>query len=349
MMRTSNEKAQKLGGKAMKESYDVVIIGGAVIGSSVAFFLTANPDFDGSVLILERDPTFAQASTSLSSSAIRNQFSNPINVQIGQFGTKFIRDFAETMDVDGDKPDLGFQEGGYLFLASTDEQTQTLRDNHDVQKALGADVVLWSPDGLKAAFPHLKVDDLQLASYGQSGEGWFSNTGMMNGFRKKARAQGADYVVDEVVDVIRDGDKITDIVLKSGKTVACGTLVNASGPRAAQTAAMAGLTVPVEPRKRSLFVFDCATSPEGTATVNNGRLPLMIDTSGTFCRPEGSFSLPAPCPLKTQRLIGMILNRAMKSSSVCGWIWRSALKLSKPSSSRISGPVIMRSTRSITM
>ena len=280
----------------MRDSYDVVIVGGAVIGSAVAYFLTANPDFDGSVLIIERDPTFAQASTSLSSSSIRNQFSNPVNVKIGQFGTEFIRNFAETMEVEGDKPDLGFHEGGYLFLASTNEQVQILRENHEVQKLLGADVVLWEPAQIKQAFPHLRVDDLQLASYGQSGEGWFSNTGLMNGFRKKARVQGADYLIDEVVDISREGDRVTGVTLKSDHTIACGTLVNASGPRAAQTAAMAGLTIPVEPRKRSLFVFDCAKTPEGSATVNNGRLPLMIDPSGSFCRPEGKYFLSGTVP-----------------------------------------------------
>ncbi|SLN42934.1 4-methylaminobutanoate oxidase (formaldehyde-forming) [Roseovarius albus] len=280
----------------MRDGYDVVIIGGAVIGSSVAYFLTANPDFDGSVLIIERDSSFAQASTSLSSSSIRNQFSNPINVQISQFGTQFIRDFAEVMEVDGDKPDLGFHEGGYLFLAQTDTQVQILRENHAVQKSLGADVVLWDPGQIKTAFPHLRVDDLQLTSYGQSGEGWFSNTGLMNGFRNKARAQGADYLIDEVVDILRSKDQITGVALKSGRSIACGTLVNASGPRAAQTAAMAGLTIPVEPRKRSIFVFDCATTPEGSATVNRGRLPLMIDPSGTFCRPEGQYFLAGTVP-----------------------------------------------------
>lgn len=280
----------------MRDTYDVVIIGGAVIGSAVAYFLTENPGFEGSVLIIERDPTFAQASTSLSSSSIRNQFSNPINVQIGQFGTRFIREFASVMAVDGEEPDLNFHEGGYLFLASTPDQAQILRENHDVQISLGADVVLWDPAQIKAAFPHLRVDDLQLASYGRSGEGWFSNTGLMNGFRRKARAQGADYLIDEVTEIHRTGDRVTGVTLKSGQMISCGTIVNASGPRAAQTAAMAGLEIPVEPRKRSLFVFDCAHSPEGNASVNGGRLPLMIDPSGSFCRPEGKYFLAGTVP-----------------------------------------------------
>lgn len=281
----------------MPDTYDVVIVGGAVIGSAVAYFLTANPDFDGSVLIIERDPSFAKASTSLSSSSIRNQFSNPVNVRIGQFGTGFIRDFAGIMEDDGDRPDLDFHEGGYLFLAATEEQARILRKNNEVQKSLGVDVVLWEPDQVRDAFPHLNVDDLKLASYGRSGEGWFSNTGLMNGFRKKARRQGADYLIDEVVDMVRDGSRINGVRLKSGRTIACGTLVNASGPRAAQTAAMAGLDIPVEPRKRTIFVFDCAATPEGTATVNDGQLPLMIDPTGTFCRPEGRYFLSGTTPL----------------------------------------------------
>lgn len=282
----------------MKDNYDVVIVGGAVIGSAVAYFLTANADFTGSVLIVERDPSFAKAATSLSSSSIRNQFSNPINVRIGQFGTQFIRDFGETMQVDGDKPDLGFHEGGYLFLANTDEQAATLKENHETQIACGADVVLWNRDELKDAFPHLVTDDILLASYGRSGEGWFNNTGLMNGFRAKARSLGADYLVDEVVGIERAGDKVTGVTLKSGRRIGAGTIVNASGPHAALTARMAGLDIPVEPRKRTLFVFDCARSPEGSARVNRGHLPLMIDPTGVFCRPEGRFFLSGAAPVE---------------------------------------------------
>ncbi|WOC14660.1 NAD(P)/FAD-dependent oxidoreductase [Pseudochrobactrum sp. MP213Fo] len=279
----------------MKQHYDVIIVGGAVIGSSVAYFLAENPDFNGSILVVERDPTYVRAATSLSSSSIRNQFSNPINVQISRFGTEFIRNFAEVMQVVGDKPDLQFHEGGYLFLANTAEQTQTLRENHEVQVACGADVVLWDKDELGKAFPHLNTDDILLASYGRSGEGWFNNTGLMYGFKNKARELGADYITDEVVAINRDNNRVTGIVLKSGATITCGTIVNASGVSAALTARMAGLDVPIEPRKRTLFVYDCAQTPEGTATVNGGRLPLMIDPSGVFCRPEGRFFLTG-CP-----------------------------------------------------
>lgn len=283
----------------MKDRYDVVIVGGAVIGSAVAYFLTANPDFNGSVLVVERDPTYRFASTSLSSSSIRVQFSNPVNVKISQFGSRFIRDFAQAMQVTGEAaPDLHFREGGYLFLAATADQVRTLRENHAVQRACGADVVLWEPDELARAFPHLRVDDIVLASYGRSGEGWFSNTGLMNGFKAKARELGADYVTDEVVVIGRDGARVTSVMLKSGAMIEAGTIVNASGPRAALTARMAGLDVPVEPRKRTLFVFDCADTPEGRATVNQGRLPLMIDPSGVFCRPEGRFFLSGAPPLQ---------------------------------------------------
>jgi len=280
----------------MNDRYDVVIVGGAVIGSAIAYFLAANPDFDGKVLVVERDPTYLKAATSLSSSSIRTQFSNPINVRISQFGSEFIRTFADRMQVAGEaKPDLGFHPGGYLFLAGSPEQQTVLRENHAVQKACGADVVLWDRDELANAFPHLHVEDILLASYGRSGEGWFNNTGLLHGFKARARELGADYVTDEVVGIDREGGRVTAVRLRSGARVEAGAVVNASGPRAALTARMAGLDVPVEPRKRTIFVFDCAETPEGHATVNGGRLPLMIDPSGVFCRPEGRFFL-AGCP-----------------------------------------------------
>ncbi|TCP44327.1 NAD(P)/FAD-dependent oxidoreductase [Rhodovulum marinum] len=281
----------------MRDSHDVVIVGGAVIGSSVAYHLAANPDFDGTILVVERDPTYARASTALSASSIRTQFSNAINVKISQYAGEVIRDFAETMRVGDARPDLNFQPGGYLFLARTPEQAQTLRENHAVQRACGADVVLWDRDTLADAFPHLRVEDIALASYGRSGEGWFDNMGLLQGFRAKARELGAEYVTDEVVGIGCTGGRVASVTLKSGVTVRAGTVVNAAGPRAAMVARMTGLDIPVEPRKRTLFVFDCARSPEGTARVNGGRLPLMVDVTGVHCRPEGRYFLTGGVPV----------------------------------------------------
>lgn len=172
----------------MADKYDVVIIGAAATGSAIAYFLAANPDFDGSVLLVERDPTFARAATSLSASAIRSQFSTPLNVQISRFSHRFMMDFAETMQIDGQRPQLNFHPGGYLFLARTPAQAEMLRLNHAVQVANGADVVLWDGAQTADAFPHLNTQDVVLASYGRSGEGWFDNTALMGGFRDKPGA-----------------------------------------------------------------------------------------------------------------------------------------------------------------
>ena len=278
----------------MRPARDVVIVGGAAVGSSVAYHLTADPDFGGSVLVVERDPTYAGAATALSAASIRQQFSQPANVRMSRYGVEVIRDFPRLMAVDGEPgPDLGFRPGGYLFLAATEAGAQTLRENHAVQRACGAGTVLWTPEEVADAFPHLRTDDLTLASYGGAQEGWFDNMGLLQGFRRKAIAQGAEYVRGEVTAIDPDGPTVT---LATGERIAAGTVVNAAGTRGAGVARMAGLDIPVEPRKRTLFVFDCERSPEGTARVNGGRLPLMIDPSGVFVRPEGRRFLAGAAP-----------------------------------------------------
>ncbi|MEZ5479743.1 MAG: FAD-binding oxidoreductase [Thiolinea sp.] len=210
---------------------------------------------------------------------------------------KSFASFAEWMAVGEERPPRWiFIPVVTCFGQSARNEAATLRENHQVQVACGADVVLWNRAELAAAFPHLRVDDLELASYGRSDEGWFNNTGLMNGFRARARALGCEFVSDEVVAIGHGSHQLHEVQLQSGPRIRTGTLVNAAGPRAALTARMAGLAIPVEPRKRTVFVLDCAENPEGSAAVNHGRLPLMIDPSGVFCRPEGRYFMAGCVP-----------------------------------------------------
>ncbi len=276
-----------------RDSYDVVIVGGAVIGSSIAYWLTESTVFDGSILVVERDSTYEFASTTLSTSAIRQQFSNPINVKLSQFGVEFIRNFPKIMAAyfDGElAPELGFKEHGYLFCCSP-AGVDAARERVELQKSLGAHTMFLQPDDIRERFPYMNVEDLGGASWGAEAEGWFDSNGLMQGFRKAARANGACYIDNEVSGLERDKDRISAIRLKTGERISCGTLVNAAGPRARTIANLADLDIPVEPRKRHSFVFACATPVPG-------RMPNIIDLSGTYVRPEHDLFLTGNTPAR---------------------------------------------------
>ena len=256
-------------------SSDVVIIGGAAMGSATAYFLKAVSGHSGSVTVIERDPTYAFSSTTLSAASIRQQFSTPENIRMSLFGLEIMRSLKERF---GAGADIGFHEGGYLLLASAAGKS-ILEQNWRTQRAEGADIALLDPDGLKQRFAWLNVEDIAAGAYGQSGEGWFDAHSLLDLFRKAARDAGAVYQRDEVVGIEHANGRAEAVALKSGGRIACGTLVNAAGPQAGDVAAMAGLALPVEPRKRSVFVVRCRTPLPG--------MPLLVEPGGVYIRPEG--------------------------------------------------------------
>jgi glycine/D-amino acid oxidase-like deaminating enzyme len=278
------------------DAYDVVIAGGAAMGSSLAYWLGADSGFGGRVLVVEKDFSYAKSATALSLSSVRQQFSCPVNIRVGLAGMAFLKSARETLAVDGDGPDLPVMENGYLYLASA-AGAEVLRANHAVQTAEGADIALLTPEETAQRFPYLSLEGVALASLGLSGEGWFDSYTLLQAFRRKATALGATYTQDEVVEVEREGARVTGVRLAGGRRVACGAFVNTAGASGAAALARAmGVAIPVEARKRCVFVFEAALRPDG--------FPLLIDTSGVYVRPEGRHYLvggPAPDPdLHTQ-------------------------------------------------
>jgi len=254
-----------------------VIVGGGVIGSSIAYFLRLADPTVG-VTVIERDPTYARSSSALSAASIRQQFSTPLSIQMSLFGIEFLRSIGERLCVDGVKPSIDLHEGGYLFLATPVGET-TLRENHALQTSLGADISLLDRSALQARFPWLNAEDLVAGTFGESGEGWFDGYGLVQALRKKARALGAHYVAADVTALHRDGSRVTQVQTANGETHACDVVVNAAGAWSRKVAQMIGIDLPVHARRRSIFNV---TSPARLE-----RCPLLIDPSGVYFRPEG--------------------------------------------------------------
>ena len=273
-----------------KMSYDVVIVGGAMYGSSVAWFLTDNPDFDGSILVVERDPTYEFTSTSHTNSCMRQQFSAAINVKVSQFAADFVKNFRDYMGGDPRVPDVALQSYGYMYLADNEAFAATLRESQKVQAANGAGTKHMTRDEIAAAYPFYNLDDIIAANHNRVDEGYFDGNTLFDWWKRSAKERGVEYLTNEVVAMNRNaaGTRVESVILKSGEVINCGTVVNASGPRAVLTSRMAGIEIPVEPRKRYTFIFEAEKPLDRD-------LPLTIDPSGVHMRTDGTYYL-AGCP-----------------------------------------------------
>ena len=253
---------------------DIAIIGGAIMGASLAWFLREE-GFSGSIALIERDPAFAHAATTLSCASIRQQFSIRDNIRLSRFTLGFFRELTERF---GQEADIAFNEKGYLILAS-EEGLPVLQSNHAVQMAEGADIALEDAQTLCRRFPWLSPEGIAGGALGLSGEGWFDAHALLALIRKGLKTRDIDFVQDEAIGILRQGKRVEGVQLASGATISAGTIVNAAGPNAGKVAAMAGLALPVEPRKRSVFVFEAADHFDD--------MPLLVDPSGVYVRPEG--------------------------------------------------------------
>jgi glycine/D-amino acid oxidase-like deaminating enzyme len=273
-----------------QKSYDVVIIGGAMLGASVAWFLSDNPGFKGSVLVVERDPTYEFAATSLTNSCIRQQFSAAINVKVSQFGAEFVKNFQACMGHDPRVPKPLLHSFGYLYLANSESFAASLKAAQQVQAACGAATQHMSRAEIATAYPFYSLDDIVAGNHNRIDEGYFDGGTLFDWWKRSAKERGVEYCSNEVVAMAKNasGSRIESVELKTGERIACSIVVNASGTRGSLTAKMAGIDIPVEPRKRYTFVF----AAEKPLDVD---LPLTIDPSGVHVRTDGK-NYMAGCP-----------------------------------------------------
>jgi glycine/D-amino acid oxidase-like deaminating enzyme len=278
-------------------SYDVVIVGGAMYGSSVAWFLASNPDFDGKILVVERDPSYEFTSTAHTNSCIRQQFSREINIRISQFGVEYIKNFKHFMGDDPRVPEVVLQSFGYMYMADTETFAENLRAVQKVQASCGAGTKFLSRDEIAQAYPFYQLDDIIGANHNLLNEGYFDGNTMFDWWKRSARERGVEYLKNEVVAMSRNGagSRVETVTLASGETVSCGLVVNASGPRAVLTSRMAGIEIPVEPRKRYTFIFSAEKPLDRD-------LPLTIDPSGVHMRTDGAYYM-AGCAADDDRAV----------------------------------------------
>ncbi|HEY7859250.1 MAG TPA: FAD-dependent oxidoreductase [Candidatus Nanopelagicales bacterium] len=256
---------------------DVAVIGGGAIGAAVAYYLRLL-DPSTEVVVVERDPTYALASTPRASGGIRRLFSVPENIELSNYSIEFFDAFAETMAVDGVPAEIGLRKNGYLFIVPP-SGVEMLKRNFDTESSMGCNVVWLEPDAIKAQFPSMYVGDLGAGVHSPD-DGWLDPHSVLQGFRNRALSLGAMFLADDVVGLGRGTSSVTAAHLASGERLAATHFVNAAGAWAKQVCAMVGVSVPIEPLRRFEHYFQSQDPIEP--------LPYLKDTHRLAFRPEGS-------------------------------------------------------------
>jgi sarcosine oxidase subunit beta len=250
---------------------DIVIIGAGAIGCSIAYHLALRGARD--VVVLERDMVGA-GSTSKAAGGIRVQFGTRVEIEFSLRSIEFFTRFEEEMGVPCD-----YRQEGYLILLTDEPDVARFRRNVDLQRSLGAEVSLVGPDDARAIVPGLRVDDVLAAAWGPR-DGYASPNDVVQAYAAQARARGVRILEGTPVTAIElSGDRVTAVVTPAGR-IETPLVVNAAGPQAPLVGRMVGLDLPVDPRRRHIFVT-------GEFSGVRHPMPLVIDrSSGFYCRSE---------------------------------------------------------------
>ena len=256
------------------QTADVVIVGGGIVGSSIAYHLTEQGCRN--VLVIEREAHQGKGSTGKSMGGVRAQFSTPVNIQMSLYSIPFYAKFEEVVSHPAD-----YRPQGYLFLATKQSHLDYLSDNFERQKKLGLKTArLIAAEEIRAMLPQLRADDVLGGSF-CSTDGFVDPYSVMNGFMASAVEHGATlWKKTEVSGITTDHQGKFTLETSRGK-VSTRTVVNAAGAWAAQIAKYVGVDLPVEPLRRMLVPSEPFSDFPHSS-------PMVIDMStGFHFRPEG--------------------------------------------------------------
>jgi FAD-dependent oxidoreductase domain-containing protein 1 len=230
----------------------VIIVGGGIMGCSTAYHLM-NSGNKLRVVVIEKDPTYSQASTTLCVGNIRILFNLKENIQISQYAFEVMERFKDEMAVNDDKPNVKLRGEGNLHLVD-EKGRREAEEEVALQKSLGCKVDWWSPERIKECYPLFNVEPYAGGKFGYK-DGVVDPYSVLMGYRAKARSLGAEFVKDEVVQITTSGKRVTGVRLASGSHLTAAIVVNCAGAWAPKLAETAGIKVPVMPIKRQVFLF----------------------------------------------------------------------------------------------
>jgi FAD-dependent oxidoreductase domain-containing protein 1 len=260
----------------MPNNIDMIIIGGGIMGSATAYSLL-KADSRLKIVVIEKDPAYTHASTTLSMSNARIQFSLKQNVQISQYAFETLERFEEDMGVGDRKPRIGFKREGNLFVVD-EKGLESATSAMQMQKDLGCDIQWQNADEIATRYPLYNMQGYAGGSFGPR-DGYFDAYATLMGYKAKAIDMGARYREDEVINIQLSNKRVTGVQLTSAETLDAGVVINCAGAWAAQIARTAAVDLPIDPVKRQVFVLDTTVKPEGP-------LPLTVLPSGLYFRTE---------------------------------------------------------------
>lgn len=262
----------------MAQKYDLIIVGGGIMASSLAYNLRKD-GYTGSIAVFEKDRMYEYSSTPRSYGGVRHTFSIEGNIRLSQLSIQLYEKFERDMALDGEPAVIDFKQHGYLYLVN-DEGLPMLKENMKLQTSLGANIQLMTPEEVKSFLPELTVDDLAGAIFDVDG-GNIDPYSVLQWYVKHAKRLGVEYIYEKVQAILSDGSRITGVKLESGEEYHAPIVVNAAGAWSGEISKTAGLDIPVVPLRKQVYCIDLAEP-------FNRDIPFVFDTvNGTYFQGEG--------------------------------------------------------------